>query len=259
VSTTDGKKLARLEVVADRTKSSRCDEGFLRLRRLRLVNHYADGTSSREYSCDIVSRPGTDAVAAVLWNRRDGKIWVHLRKGTRAAIYLRRDKRAELVQPDDREFDSLEELVAGILEPDDKGPLGIARRGAIEAHEEAGFRVDPAKVRVLGAGFFPTPGVTDEKVYLVDVEVDPRSAGAIEGDGSVMEEDAGTLVREFRDAIAACRRGDIVDAKCEIGLLRLADAIGYLPQLGLFVEELPPELRARYRPLGLSSDDKGAT
>ena len=252
-----GKKLARLEVVADRTKQSKCDEGFLRLRRLRLVNHYSDGTSSREYSCDIVSRPGTDAVAAVLWHKRDGKIWIHLRRGTRAAIYLRREKRAELVQPDAKDFDSLEELVAGILEADDKGPAGIVRRGAIEAHEEAGFAVNPANVHVLGAGFFPTPGVTDEKVFLVHAEVDPQSAGAIEGDGSVMEEDAGTLVRELRDAIAACRKGDIVDAKCEIGLLRLADAIGYLPQLGVFVEELPPELRKRYRPLGLA-DDTGA-
>jgi hypothetical protein len=64
-------------------------------------------------------------------------------------------------------------------------------------------------------------------------------------------------VRELREAIAACRRGDIVDAKCEIGLLRLADAIGYLPQLGMFKDELPPELRMRYRALGLD-DATGA-
>lgn len=249
--THEGKRLTRLEVVGDRTKTSRCDEGFLRLRRLQLVNHYADGSRSREYNCDIVSRPGTDAVAAVLWHERDGKVWVHLRRGTRAAIFLRREKRAELVQPDDRLYDSLEELVAGILEKDDTGPTGISKRGAIETHEEAGFKVSPDEVRVLGAGFFPTPGVTDEKVYLVETKVDPTKAGHIEGDGSVMEEDAGTLVRELREAIVACRTGDIVDAKCEIGLLRLADAIGYLPNLGMFVDELPPELRKRYRPLGV--------
>ncbi|MEZ0228988.1 MAG: NUDIX hydrolase, partial [Planctomycetota bacterium] len=220
------KKLARIEVVADRTASSKCDEGFLRLRRLSLRNHYEDGTTSRDYPCDIVSRPGADAVAVVLWHREGSKLLVHLRRGARAAVYLRKDKKAELVQPDDRVYETLEELVAGILEAEDTGPEGLMRRGALEAHEEAGFEVQPGAVRVLGAGFFPTPGVTDEKVFLAEVEVDPAKAGAIEGDGSVMEEGASTVVRELCAAIAACRRGEILDAKTEIGLFRLADSLG---------------------------------
>lgn len=247
------KELARIEVVADRTATSRCDEGFLRLKRLTLRNQYADGTASREYPCDIVTRPGADAVAVVLWHREGGKVFVHLRRGVRCAVYFRRDKKAELVQPDDRLYDTLDELVAGILEKADTGPGGVRRRGALEAHEEAGFAVAPDEVRLLGAGFFPTPGVTDEKVFLAEAEVEPSSAGAIEGDGSVMEEGASTIVRELRDAIAACRSGEIADAKTELGLFRLADAIGYIPQLGLFVDELPPELRARWSGLGLRS------
>lgn len=250
------KKLARIEVVADRTAQSRCDEGFLRMRRLRLKNHYADGSTSRDYACDIVSRPGADAVAVVLWHREGEKILVHLRLGTRAAVYLRREKKGELVQPDERTYDTLEELVAGVLERDDTGPEGIQRRGALEAHEEAGFAIEASSVRLLGAGFFPTPGVTDEKVFLAEASVDPAKKGAAEGDGSVMEEGASTVVRELREAIAACRRGEIVDAKTEIGLLRLADALRYVPSLGVFVDELPPELRARWRPLGLASDPR---
>jgi hypothetical protein len=40
--------------------------------------------------------------------------------------------------------------------------------------------------------------------------------------------------------------------KSEVALLRLADHLGWLPQLGLFAHELPPELRRRYRRLGVA-------
>lgn len=250
-STGATKSIERIEVTADRTASSRCDEGFLKVRRLRLVNHYRDGTLSPDYPCDIVSRPGTDAVAVVLWHREDGNIMTWLRRAPRAPIYLRRHKRDELVQPDARSFDAIDELVAGILERDDAGPNGVRRRGAIEAREEAGFQVEPEKVRELGAPFFPSPGVADEKVFLAHVRVDPKDRGAATGDGSVMEEGAELVVRELREAITACRRGEIPDAKTEIGLLRLADAIGYIPQLDVFVGELPANLRAKYARLGV--------
>ncbi|NNL84061.1 MAG: hypothetical protein HKP27_00325 [Myxococcales bacterium] len=54
--------------------------------------------------------------------------------------------------------------------------------------------------------------------------------------------------RELGDAIRACRNGEIPDLKTEVALLRLADRVGYLPQLGCFVSELPETWRARYRP-----------
>lgn len=247
------RRVQRIEVVGDRTASSRCDEGFLKVKRLRLVNHYDDGSRSPEYPCDVVSRPGVDAVAVVLWHLEGRRVLVHLRRSTRAPVWLRRDKKTQLVQPDAHAYDAVEELVAGVLERDDGGPLGTRRRGAIEAHEEAGFALAPEDVRVLGGAFFPSPGVADEKVFLAEARVAPGTAGALEGDGSVMEEGAETVVRELGEAIAACRRGEIPDAKTEIGLLRLADAIGYLPQLGAFVDELPPDLRARYGRLGLEA------
>ena len=68
----------------------------------------------------------------------------------------------------------------------------------------------------------------------------------------MMEECAKLVVLELGEAIAACRSGAIPDMKTEIGLLRLADHLGYLPQLGCFVDELPPELAARHTPLGVS-------
>jgi len=70
-----------------------------------------------------------------------------------------------------------------------------------------------------------------------------------------MEEATHPVVLDLDEAVARCRRGAIPDMKTEIALLRLCDQIGYLPQLGLFVDELPEELRGRYRRPGLEHDD----
>jgi hypothetical protein len=42
----------------------------------------------------------------------------------------------------------------------------------------------------------------------------------------------------------------IQDSKTEIGLLRLASYLGYLPELGIWRHELPPELERRFHGLG---------
>ncbi|MCO5165546.1 MAG: NUDIX hydrolase [Planctomycetes bacterium] len=251
---TDEVLVARVEVVEDRTARSRCDEGFLRLRRLVLRNTFTDGAVSPPYPCDVVSRRRVDAVAVVLWHRdpATGRVLVHYREGTRPPVWLRRQKTAELPFPDRFAYDRLGEIVAGVLEEEDTGVEGLRRRGALEAKEEAGYDVDPAAVQPLGQdGFFPSPGVTDEKVYLLAAEVDPATRGRAEGDGSVQELGTRMVTRDLRDAIRACRAGEVADAKTELGLLRLADLLGYLPQLDCFVDDLPPALRARHDALGV--------
>jgi ADP-ribose pyrophosphatase len=89
--------------------------------------------------------------------------------------------------------------------------------------EEAGYRVDPAAVVLLGAGGLPSPGAMAERFFFVAVEVDPATQVALEGDGSPMEEGADTRWLPLDDAIAACVRGDIEDLKTELGLRRFAD------------------------------------
>lgn len=254
---TEGPLVASIEVVEDRTAEAGCDEGFLRLRRLVLRNTYTDGTQSPPYACDVMSRRSVDAVAVVLWHREpDGRIMVHYREGTRAPIWLRRLKQGDLPHKDSRDYDRIGEIVAGVLEPGDDGVAGVLRRGAIEAQEEAGYTLDTDAVRDLGLhGFFPSPGVTDEKVYLVSAEVDPARRGVAEGDGSVMEQGSRLVSCELREAIRACRAGEIPDAKTELALLRLADQLGYLPQLDCLISDLPAELRARYDRLGVGAAD----
>jgi ADP-ribose pyrophosphatase len=250
----EARAVADLEVVEDRTASKGSAEGFLKVRRLVLRTVFADGGRSEPYDCDVVSRARTDAVAVVLYDaareggRRRG-VRVALKTAVRPPVWLRR--RASLTQPDDRRWDLLAEVVAGMLEPEDRGRDGVERRAAAEAREEAGREVRARDVRPLGAPSFPSPGVTDEKVHFRAAEAPLSGAFEPAGDGSAMEAGGGVRVLALRDAIAACRAGEVPDMKTEVALLRLADAIGYVPALDRFVEDLPAGLRARFAPPGL--------
>ena len=77
----------------------------------------------------------------------------------------------------------------------------------------------------------------------VETDLDDR-AGAV-GDGSVMEEATEVVLLPLREAIRLCRTGEIPDMKTEIGLLRLCDAIGYVPALDRFVTDLPKYMQKR--------------
>lgn len=199
--------------------------GFLALRRLRMRNRRADGSLSERYCCDFVVRPyGLDAVVVAVWARRpDGGVDVLVRAGMRPALWFGRDP-ARLPLPDPRTYAQLTELVAGIIEDDDRGEAGLRNRAAAEVHEEAGFAVEPAAIVLLGAGSFPSPGSMPEKFYFAAVEVDPATQEALAGDGSPMEEGATTRWIDLDRAIAACVAGELEDAKTELGLRRLRDS-----------------------------------
>ena len=77
------------------------------------------------------------------------------------------------------------------------------------------------------------------------------SGGEPEGDGHPLEEVGDLCFHNLPEAISFCRSGKIADAKTEVGLYRLANHLGYHPELGLWRHELPAELRKLVRPLGL--------
>lgn len=247
-------KLKAIEVVEDLTSESRCDEGFLKLARLRLKNCYDDGSESDVYSCDVVTRPGSDAVVAVLFEQSSlGRIQVLLRDGVRPPVYLRKSK--HVVHPDPHEYLTVSEVVAGIVEnTDEPGEAGLRHRAAVEALEEAGHEIDAAHFEPIGGPTFASPGTSDEKIFFCAAPA-PLSQGPSQtaaGDGSVMEEFGSLYELDLRDAIARCRNGEIPDMKTEVALLRLADHLGYIPQLDCHESELPNELRSQYSRLGLA-------
>lgn len=245
-------KLRAIEVVEDRTAESRCDEGFLKVRRLVVQNLYDDGSTSEPYPCDVVRRPGSDAVVAVLYEvDAAGRVHVLLRESPRVPIYLR--KHESLEHPDPREYLSLVEVVAGIVEAGDgPGLAGLRRRAAEEAREEAGLDAPPEAFAALGGEAFASPGTSDEKLYFVAGAADLDASAGGGGDGSAMEEWSVLHRFELGDAIRACRSGRIPDMKTEVALLRLADHLGWLPQLGCCARELPADLRSRYDRLGVA-------
>jgi ADP-ribose pyrophosphatase len=216
-------RIRDIEILEDRTPTSRCDEGFLRLKRFRARNLREDGSTSREYPIDVIDRPTLDAVAVCAWGERGGERWVLTRAGLRPAALFRRGKAAVFPEP---EYRLLEEIVAGVLEPGEHGLAALQRRGAAELHEEAGLEVAPERFQPLGGAFFMLPGIASEKIYVLAVQVDvPEEPGPFDapaqGDGSPLEEGAVLRWRKLTDAIAACERGEIEDAKSEIAFRRL--------------------------------------
>jgi ADP-ribose pyrophosphatase len=167
-------RVTAIEIVEDRTATSRCDEGFLRLKRYRAVNRRADGSASAVYPIDVIDRPTLDAVAVVLWARTPRGVEVLTRLGLRPAAAFRRGQVTALPEP---AYLLVEEIVAGVLEPGEAGVQALVRRAVEEAREEAGLQVDPARVGLLGAPFFLVPGIASEKIHLLHAEVD---AGAMD-------------------------------------------------------------------------------
>ena len=201
--------------------------GFLTIQRLTLRNRRADGSLSRAYDVDYLVRPiGLDAIAVALFSRARGRTEVLVRDGLRPALALGRSG-APHPLPDRRQYLLFTEVVAGIVEAEDRGEDGLRRRAALEIAEEAGYQVEPARVILLGAGSFPAPGIIGEKVWLAAAEVaDPADQGEMDGDGSPMEEGAVARWLDLDQAIAACVAGDIEDFKTELALRRLRDHLG---------------------------------
>lgn len=215
-------KIIGLQVESDDTVGQ--EGGFLGIRRMRLRNRREDGSLSASYLCDFVVRPyGLDAVVVALYRRAGDGVEVLLRQGLRPCVVFGRS--GDLVPvPETRSSLLLTELVAGIVETEDVGIEGVRRRGVEEAWEEAGYRVEPAQMTILGAATFPTPGLMAEKFWLMaaDVTDSPAPRPAL-GDGSPMEEGSSTSWMRLEDAIAACVRGDIEDCKTELTLRRLQE------------------------------------
>lgn len=208
-----------LEVIEDFSATARCDEGFLQVRRLRVKNRRADGSSSSVYRVDVIDRPKLDAVAVLVWRTRpDGALEYLTRENLRPAAYFRKDKTPTV--PDTQSHLFCEEIVAGLLEPEDVGVDGLKVRGAAEVLEEVGYAVTPAQIVLLGAPFLLAPGILSEKIFAAACDVTGMTQGVPQGDGSPMEEGGKMRWRSGPEMLAAFDAGLIQDAKSELILQR---------------------------------------
>jgi ADP-ribose pyrophosphatase len=213
-----------LEIVEDFTPTARCDEGFLHVRRLKVRNRRADGSTSNVYRVDVVHRPRLDAVAVLVWRQGATGPEFLTRQVLRPAAYFRRDQVPPV--PDGRSHLFCEEIIAGLLEDTDRGEAGLKHRAAEEVFEESGFRVTPHQVTLLGPPFFVAPGILSEKIFLAAVDVTGLEPEPPQGDGSPLEEGGAVTWRDAAALKAAIADGTIQDAKTELALLRFLAAHG---------------------------------
>ncbi|MEZ4287330.1 MAG: NUDIX hydrolase [Polyangiales bacterium] len=211
-------KQTAIALVEDRTAEGCNAEGFLRLRRVRLINTNPDGVQGNEYRYDVVERPWLDAVVIVLYANVDGEVLVCMRASLRPPLAFRSN--CSTPEPADDET-VIWEVPAGLIEADEVGDEGIARCASRETLEEAGFTVSPQSFSTLGEPTYLCPGVIPERLYFMCAEVDPSTRGEPTEDGSEVEAGAEVRMVPLRQLAQAIDEGVICDAKTEVAIRRL--------------------------------------
>lgn len=216
-----------LETVEDRSDAT---GGFLR-RLSRVLRVVLDATErSAEFVYDEVDRRAIDAVVVVphflapLPGTAAGMLqrWVVLRSAVRPPVVLRDARRSPHPEPANR---ALWEVPAGLVEPGEQTPQGLRDAARRELLEETGFAAEPHELQVLGPASFPAPGVIAERHFFFHVRVDLNQQSEPELDGSPLEAVGELVAVPLTVALRAAARGQLADAKTELALRRLADAL----------------------------------
>lgn len=198
--------------------------GFLRLVRKRYRVHYPDGSQSEPFIYDAIDRAAIDAVVIVAhFSDTAGVRRVFLRSALRPPLTLRAARPSPLAG--EACDGALWELPAGLVEPSEQSPTGVAEAARRELHEELGFDVPLAALHALGPSTFPAPGFVAERHFFFEVQVLPDTRGEPGLDGSALERFGVVVDVPLDDALAMCRSGAIEDAKTELALRRLAERL----------------------------------
>jgi ADP-ribose pyrophosphatase len=204
-----------LDVVADRSDER---EGFLSLKRYELV--VVDGASrSRPLRYDMIERRAIDAAIMIAhYLDASGEPYVYLRSAIRPPLALRPGSHSHSQGATSA---VLWEVPAGLIEPGE-APRDAAAR---ELEEELGFTMRAEQMQPLGPNAYPAPAMIGEVHFFFHVRVDPATRKEPGGDGSLLEEAARIVELPLERAVAACRAGEIADAKSELALRRLAEIL----------------------------------
>jgi ADP-ribose pyrophosphatase len=203
----------RVRIARDRSAGALASGGFLNVSRFDLVVSYPDGTESDSFQYDVAGRRALDAAVIVAHFVSDGFRQVYLRSAVRPPCALR--------GLDPVHEGGLWEVPAGLVEPDEDPAAAAAR----ELGEELGFLADAGAMQPLGEWMLPVPGMIAERNFYYCVEVDPQRRATPTEDGSALERDAAICAIPLTEALDHCRSGAIRDAKTELALRRLVDAL----------------------------------
>jgi ADP-ribose pyrophosphatase len=213
--------LHAIEVVEDRGPHEG-ERGFMNLRRLRLVAVFEGGERSEPFAYDAADRSRLDAVVVVAHFRGpSGERRVLLRSALRPPVALRPAEACPIPEP--AWLGNMWEVPAGLVEEDERTPEGLRACAARELFEETGARADASAIQPLGPATFPSAGVIGERHFYFHVEIAAGARETPSEDGSALERGAVIVDVTLDEALDACRRGLIEDAKTEIALRRLAE------------------------------------
>jgi ADP-ribose pyrophosphatase len=213
-----------LEILEDLTPPA--EPGFLKLIRRRYRARYPDGSVSAAFVYDLVDRPAVDAVVLVAhYLDEAGLRRVFLRSCVRPPVAGRDPARSPHPERDPT-HGSLWELPAGLVEPGEQSPSGLARAAQRELSEELGFDVELGALSELGASVFPVPAMIAERLYFFEVTVHPERRGEPTLDGSALEHFGAVQAPTVEEALELCRRGTLMDGKTELALRRLVERHG---------------------------------
>jgi len=205
--------LPQIQLRVDReVENASARGGFVDIRRY-VLRAERNGGASSPFQYDIAERKALDAAVIVPHALIDGATHVYLRSSVRPPLALRAYAPFH--------SGSLWELPAGLIEVGEE-PQRAAQR---ELNEEVGFDVPLASLLSLGGLSSPAPALIGEIHHYFHVNVTGLSRTEPAGDGSPLEEGARILCIRLADALRACRAGEVLDAKTELALRRLAEIV----------------------------------
>lgn len=200
-------------------------QGFLGIDRRRVKIVYPkDGPVFYEdaiMTVDSVVRKSNDAVAIVPYFILNSEVYVYLRSCLRPAAMLR-----NYYEDSGREQDGVNfgfwEIPAGLIDPNEAGLSGCVDAAIRELHEEIGILVSFSDIDVLGPRYFSSAGMCAERIWFFDAKVNPLMQDIPGEDGSPLERAGEILAITLKEALKAIDKEEILDAKTQMGLMRLA-------------------------------------
>ena len=200
--------------------------GFLGINRREIEIVYPDmgpcSIDNQTMTVDSVIRKSNDAVAIVAHFELNKEKYIYLRSCIRPAAMFR-DYTSDSERPEDDEIGNFFELPAGLVDDVEKGFGGLRVAAARELYEETGFICNISDLNLLGPRYFSSPGMSAERIWFFEVEVNPLEQCAPINDNSPLEMGADVIAVKLSEALQAIENEEILDAKTQMGIMRLAN------------------------------------